>query len=88
MADLDIDPSTKLFRRMLRLPLFYALQPLHDCSINDENFDLAVQAYSSSLAREDFLSAYCRLVDKILSMKVLPPYDPSFVAKLSSMIID
>ena len=49
MADLDIDPSTKLFRRMLRLPLFYALQPLHDCSINDENFDLAVQAYSSSL---------------------------------------
>ncbi len=86
MADLDIDPSTKLFRRMLRLPLFYALQPLHDSSINDANFNIAVQAYGESLdAIERFLAAYCSLIDAILSMKALPPYDPSFVAQLSGM---
>ena len=89
MADLDVDQAAKLYRRMLRLPLFYSLQPLHDCSVEDENFESLVNDFSQSLDRiEDFFSAYCLLVNKILSMKILLSYDPNFVANLGSTLTD
>ena len=85
MGDSDVDLSAKIYRRMLRLPLFYALQPLHDSSIGDPKFEELVKSYERTLdVINDFLVSYAKLVKSLSSMKVLPPYDPNFIAKLVS----
>ena len=85
MGDMDVDLPEKIYRRMLRLPLFYALQPLHDSSIEDSKFADLVESYSQTLDLiNDFLVSYVKLVKNISSMKVVPPYDPNFIANLVS----
>lgn len=79
MADRDTPRKSKIYRRMLRLPLFFSLQPLHDCP--DENlFDDLINHYECSLSlMYKVYALHVSVVDKVLAMNSLPPYDPKFI---------